>query len=268
MAIKWGTVAAVVLTGAAVIGSPIFTLFAKDKNGTIHLGWFVGQVLCVLAAAAVPYIAGLVSKRADVAARIKARLQFTRTLGPILWTMMEHTIDDPKSRDDQIISDVVNAAAHIVGPAGEALETRSCYYELVQVNGIIKLKLKEKVGRDNEVMTTFDDTSERGRHAIDLVIKKGDPILVENVKTRKKKKKKAIPPGWSDDGDTSYKTFISAGVRGPDMGYGMLTVDAPKPGDLSDYDKSVVNFLGLILALGRTIPEAFVRHLKDVGAAP
>jgi hypothetical protein len=266
MAIKWGGVTAVVLTGAAVAGSPIFSLLSKDKTGTIHPGFFVGQVLCVLAAAAIPYIAGLVRKRADVAARVKARLQITRTLGPILWDMMESTIDDPKARDKEIIKVVVSAAAQIVGPGGEDLPTRSCYYELVEENNLTKLVRKEEYGRDDPAKTTFDSSTERGRVAIELA-KTRDATLCKNVK-----KKKLIPTGWSDDGDTSYKTFISAGVVAPRTAYGMLTVDAPKPGDLSEYDKSVVNFLALILALGRTIPAAFAKHLQArsgaVGSGP
>lgn len=56
------------------------------------------------------------------------------------------------------------------------------------------------------------------------------------------------PHTWGGSGK-GYSTYISAPIRGKDVGYGMLTLDAPKVGDLDSRDGSTVSLLAATLSL-------------------
>ena len=47
-----------------------------------------------------------------------------------------------------------------------------------------------------------------------------------------------------------YRTFISAAITNGQDAYGMVTVDAPKAGDLVDTDKQIVMLIADLLAIG------------------
>ncbi|MFJ2146604.1 GAF domain-containing protein [Glutamicibacter sp. NPDC087831] len=56
------------------------------------------------------------------------------------------------------------------------------------------------------------------------------------------------PSSWEGSGK-GYKTYISAPIRVGDSGYGMLTLDAPKVGDLDSRDGSTVSLLAATLSI-------------------
>jgi hypothetical protein len=250
MAIKWGLVASSVLTVVAIAGAPACALFAKNKAGVVDPRWFGGQVAFVLLAAAVPAFAAWRRKKSEVTGRARAQSQITETVNPILRNIARRTSQKRQNLGDQITSMAVQAAANMFAP--DAGRTRSCYYELeagADDNAPKRLTLVTHVGREEDTpLGVFDGSNDRGQAAIELV-ETDNYLLCENVE-------KSPPKGWSNDGDATYKTFISAGVVALPTAYGMLTVDAPKPGDLTRYDAAVLRSLACLIALARTIEDA------------
>jgi len=248
MAIKWGSVTKFVLTGMGIVGAPTCTLFIKNQAGQIDLRWFAGQIACVVLAAGVPAYSAWRSKRSELNARSAAHVEMSYALDPILRRFANHAAVDPASLRREITVMVVNAAADIFGPP---LKTRSCYFEFVQDEPTSgseptkRLILEEHAGRPSPVRSEFLADDPRGAAAIALV-EDNDHLFCEDIV-------KKPPPNWGDSGDHSYKTFISVGVRTRSTAYGMLTVDAPTPGDLSEQDVDMLRVMGGLIALAGAI---------------
>jgi GAF domain-containing protein len=66
------------------------------------------------------------------------------------------------------------------------------------------------------------------------------------------------PAGWASDGPRSYQTFITVPIRTGDRVHGILTLNAPNPGDLTDEDVGVMlviaSLLGAAYALAAPVP--------------
>jgi hypothetical protein len=245
LAISWGSVTRFVLIGLAIVGAPTCSLFVKTQNGAIDRRWFGAQMLFVALAAAVPAFHAWRLKRADVGARTTARLQISYTLNPILRIIATRTAENPKALGSEITSRAVEAAAAIIGPGD--LKVRSCYYEL-EAGPPKRLVLNNQAGRDSTVLTRFEDSDGRGKAAITMVETNGKETFCVDVG-------KLPPPDWKDDGDSSYKTFISLPVVARGTAYGMLTVDAPQPGDLTEHDVSALKTMAELIAVSRTIAD-------------
>ncbi len=60
-----------------------------------------------------------------------------------------------------------------------------------------------------------------------------------------------------DDGTIkSYRTFIAASITSGDSAYGMVTVDAPRAGDLADTDQQIVLVVADLLAIAFAIADS------------
>ncbi|WAL65911.1 GAF domain-containing protein [Amycolatopsis cynarae] len=86
----------------------------------------------------------------------------------------------------------------------------------------------------------FDASTPRGDRALDLVAA-GKNIFVPNLDKQK-------PSEWEGSGE-DYKTFISAAITASGNSFGMITVDAPRAGDLVDTDMQVVRLLADLLGI-------------------
>lgn len=179
-----------------------------------------------------------------VDARSAARRDLSYTLAPILRRIANRAVENPASLRDQIPGMVVNAAAELIGPQ---LTTRSCFY-ILESGPPKRLVLDEHAGRPSPPGTQFAAGYPRGDAAIALV-EQDDYLLCEDVDNEP-------PPNWSHDKDTSYKTFISVGVRTRATEWGMLTVDTPTPGDLNDLDVDFLRVLGGLIAAALSIAKA------------
>lgn len=87
---------------------------------------------------------------------------------------------------------------------------------------------------------TLDD--DRGRAAIDFVLGDNGAELVSDVK-------KDGRPGWNGSGN-GYRTYIAAPIVSKSGFHGMITIDAPRPGDLTHHDKRVIDLAASILSVG------------------
>lgn len=81
----------------------------------------------------------------------------------------------------------------------------------------------------------------RGDAAFKMITSGGEALFVFDVDS-------GPTAGWKGSG-SGYSTFISAPIRAGGRAYGMLAVDAPNPGDLSENDKPIVVVLATLLAI-------------------
>ncbi|BBX93105.1 GAF domain-containing protein [Mycolicibacterium boenickei] len=251
MAVKWGTLSRFILTVVAIVGVPTCTLFVKRADGTYDWRWFGGQIFFVLLAAGVPAYAAWRRKRTEISDLTRSRLHLSFTLNPVLRRIVRRTVEDPAALRNEIRAIVVRAAADIVGPG---LMTRSCYFELVEVTAqpaqaapLKQLVLEEQAGRADPVLSEFTSATPRGADAIKLVMTDGQVRCRDVIKEPL--------PHWADDGDQTYKTFISVAVVGHGTAYGMLTVDAPKAGDLDKRDVYLLRAMAGLIAVANTIAQ-------------
>ena len=56
------------------------------------------------------------------------------------------------------------------------------------------------------------------------------------------------PPGWDTTKQHDYRTFISVSVIAGYTAYGMLTLDALEPGELTTEDKGLLRLMAGVLA--------------------
>jgi hypothetical protein len=88
----------------------------------------------------------------------------------------------------------------------------------------------------------FSVDTPRGQAAIDFVLADNGPELVADVKKENR-------DGWGGSGN-GYRTYISAPIVSESGYHGMLTIDAPHPGDLTQQDKRVVGLAASLLSAG------------------
>lgn len=138
------------------------------------------------------------------------------------------------------IASVVHAAPAVLGPD----RTRACYFALeYEPGGLARLRFHSSAGREDEPRTRFDPQTPSGEAAMKMVVEDGHTFCEDT--------ELSPPPGWEDH-PHQYRTFISVPVRGDQIIVGMLTVDAPSPGDLSiRRDLPILLVLARILAVSQ-----------------
>ncbi|WP_459799775.1 hypothetical protein [Herbidospora sp. RD11066] len=105
-------------------------------------------------------------------------------------------------------------------------------------------------GRDRPPRTIFSEGTDRGSYMLQLVDERAF-VLVKDVDSPG-----ARPPGWDMkgwNGERSYKTFTCATVALGDQVFGVLALDSPDPGGLTELDEQAVRLFALILAIGLAI---------------
>lgn len=88
----------------------------------------------------------------------------------------------------------------------------------------------------------FTLADERGRAAIDFVLSDDGAELISDVHKNRRE-------GWNGSGN-GYRTYIAAPIVSKSGFHGMITIDAPKPGDLTPHDKRVIDLAASLLSVG------------------
>jgi hypothetical protein len=88
----------------------------------------------------------------------------------------------------------------------------------------------------------FTLQDQRGQDAIQFVLTDKGAKLEEDIKRN-------TGGNWSGRGD-GYRTYIAAPVVSSSGFHGMITIDAPNPGDLTQHDKRVIDLAANILSVG------------------
>lgn len=129
---------------------------------------------------------------------------------------------------------LVEAGAQLIGPD----RARVSYYELDAGPPRALRPSPFSAGRAPAPTKVFVSGTREGEDVLSL-IDHGEHRFVADVAA-------TPPPGWTGT-EHGYRTFISVPVGTEATKYGMLTVDAPEPGDLAITDLHVVWFLAALL---------------------
>lgn len=75
-----------------------------------------------------------------------------------------------------------------------------------------------------------------------------------------------VPPGFDLHRRREYATYLAVAVAAGDIGYGMLTVDAPNAGDLKQTDVVLTRIVARLLAAGLALRDRRMHADGDVEA--
>ena len=120
---------------------------------------------------------------------------------------------------------------------------RACYFALDEDGK--SMHPAGDVGRSIPPKAGFHAGVKSGDAAL-AMIKDGGFLFCDNVD-------ESPPPGWVPSNHGAYQTFISVTVGTPGAPAGMLTLDAPKAGDLTAEDVEMMLVLGHLLGIAEQI---------------
>lgn len=247
--IKWRS--SIVVGAAIVCGGIMQAVFeAKgDENPAdpYRWWWLVGAIAAgVVATIAVPVFSHLDGVR-EVRALRRYQLQINDSLTPALQLLVQLSeapnVDRRRDLFQRLLQTCLNAARHGSGQR----RVRASYYRAYVAEGSKKQRLEPEssLGRNVTASSVFEKGTKKGNQVWKQL---------EENQTRFEPDTAKIDPeemrGWDPKKKRDYKTFISVPVRGEEQIYGMLTVDAPNPGELSEYDEMYVRCVGLLLGSG------------------
>lgn len=129
----------------------------------------------------------------------------------------------------------LTAASQILG----AKRTRASYFE-VQMDEPRRVVPAGSIGRAGRPRTTFRSGTVAGDYVLGM-LERDEHFFCHDTAT-------SAPPGWDASRDRSYRTFLTVPARAGDLVAGMVTVDAPTPGDLAEEDRAFLRVIGTIIA--------------------
>jgi len=232
--------------------SPIAAAEMSANSGRRFTTWLVVQILATALAFLIPQIRQWradqreVSARArEVEARVATLVTMNDALDPILRLLGRLALENRKVERDklraQAISVVLIAATQLIGPD----RVRACWFRL-DPGPPLALVPVDSIGRSGSASTTFAEGTASGAAVIEMVQSDGDR-LCEDIQVDP-------PPGWDSTKVRDYRTFISVSVIAGDTAYGMLTLDALEPGDLSRDDMRLLRLMAGALAVAMSFP--------------
>jgi hypothetical protein len=163
--------------------------------------------------------------RADA---VKRWVQTNSALGLIIQSLAD---GDPV---ETVVQLVVFTAAQLIGPQPGA---RSCYFELEAGTPMMLVPARFFAGRNEPALHTAD--VEYRRDVVSIVVNK-EPLFVPDASVDSEIAN--LPP-------RGHRTFICAPVYSRNVAYGMLSVDAPQPGDLDHRDVDLLSQMAGLVAI-------------------
>jgi len=156
----------------------------------------------------------------------------------------------------ELVQLVVSTLSHVVGPS----RTRASYFavEVDDAGEPSAFVCRRSSGRARQPHTSFSPDTLAGREVLRLVVE-DDDALYPNLH-------EAVPPGLDRDRPREYETYLAVAVADDDIGYGMLTVDAPRAGDLKATDVVLTRVVARLLAAGLALQDRRTHADGDVEA--
>jgi hypothetical protein len=235
-----------------VVLSPLAGELARRSSGTAVTALVILSAVATGLAFLIPQARQIRASRSEataeereIEARVETRVAMNDALDPIL-RLLGNLAREP----DEIIRNqlraqavplVLKTAAEFIGPE----RSRACWFRL-EPGPPPRLVPTDFAGRAGSPSTTFEAGTRSGDAAIGMVLADEDR-LCEDILTDP-------PPGWDAARDRDYRTFISVSVIAGDTAYGMLTLDALDPGDLTVEDKGLLRLMAGVLAVALSVP--------------
>jgi hypothetical protein len=243
-ALPW--VAAALLNAASLV----LGILAGQKDFTNHeVALLVAAGVCLVAAAAVTYAGDRVRRTNEQSlTQVGAESQLTMTdaLQPILRRLAILVHRTTPQRPD--------AFQKVVGAVLQSLPTlfpdvdgvrMVIFRQEAEKNKRKRLAVEDFAGRPKDEPKPFVMGEGDRPAAVFTWLSEGKSRFVPNIDLES-------DPNWKGSG-RGYRTFISVPVIADGVIYGMLTIDAPSPGDLDETDVPVLEVLGHCLAAAYAI---------------
>lgn len=242
----WVAVAAI-----CVFLAPAAGIAASGASGGRALGLVVAQCVLTVCAFLIPQVRQLRAEQREVSAeareveaRTDARVAINDALEPIV-TLLGNLALEPSTSERELLKEkavtlVLTTASTLIGPE----RSRACWFRL-EGGPPTRLVPTEHVGRAGSATTEFVEGTPGGDAAIDMILADQDR-LCEDIE-------ESPPPGWDTGKVRDYRTFISVSVIAGDTAYGMLTLDALEPGDLTTEDMGLLRLMAGVLAAALSI---------------
>jgi transcriptional regulator with GAF, ATPase, and Fis domain len=232
--------------------APLAAEGARRSDGTSATVYIAASIVATGLAFAIPQARQILASRSEatteereVEARVETRVAINDALDPILRLLGNLALERDEVLRNQLraqaIPLVLKTASEFIGPE----RSRACWFRL-EPGPPTSLVPAEFAGRAGSPTTTFVAGTKSGDAAIGMVLSDEDR-LCEDILVDP-------PPGWDSTKQRDYRTFISVSVIAGDTAYGMLTLDALEPGDLSTEDKGLLRLMGGILAVALSVP--------------
>jgi hypothetical protein len=245
-ALAWMAAAFVFLLVSLV--AAVATQFA---HGRAQVGWAVVQVVAAALAWLIPQVRQVLSERGrasaeqrEFEARVTMAVAMNDALDPVMTLLGKLAGETDRLEREklraQAVPLVLATASQLIGPE----RTRACWFEL-ETGPPLRLVPVEAAGRAGSPTTVFEHGTPAGDAAIGMVLEDEDRIC-EDVAVDP-------PPGWDPARQRDYRTFVAVAVIAGDVAFGMLTLDAPEPGDLTREDMRLLRLMAgaLAVALGQ-----------------
>lgn len=228
------------------VTTPVLSTLATGQ-----FSWGNGWFWALVVAAGGTWLTGRVATRqarrrqwaaedSERLARIATRIQIADVLRPLAETLAKMPSLSRAERLQQCESmkrGVVDAVAELLGPS----RSRAGWFEYrdtrpPRLDPVPDLRR----GRADPQRTEFVGGSVEGDAALQL--------LVDDVNRFCPDVDLDPPPGWVPERHHGYRTFIAAPVVAEGRRFGMLTLDALEPGDLTENDVYAMSLLAKLLA--------------------
>ena len=241
----------ITLAFLCVLVAPAAGLAASQTTGARAVTLVIVQCVCTAFAFLIPQVRQLSAERLqataeerEVDARTETRLAMNDALEPVVTLLGNLALEPSHAEREQLrekaVTLVLTTAAALIGPE----RSRACWFRL-EGGPPKQLIPTEHVGRAGSASTTFVEGTPAGDAAISMVMADGDR-LCDDIESNP-------PPGWDTSKARDYRTFISVSVIAGDTAYGMLTLDALDPGELTAEDKGLLRLMAGVLAAALSI---------------
>lgn len=226
--------------GLVMVGAIATVLIEKAAGGVLWL--LVGVSLLVSAGL---WVIGEARAQSIKGARVEARGETLLDLGHLLEPLVHElgrvsTLPIPERRKERsaLRQAVVNAASGL-----SPKRLRANYFELQP--GGQEMTCVASTGRAGRPTAGFVAGVRSGDDALRMV-QNGGHVYCESIAG-------APPANWEQPSHAEYQTFISVTVGTPGKPAGMLSVDAPEEGDLTDEDLKMLFVLGHLLGIAEEL---------------
>lgn len=253
-AIKWATIhlswAPPLIQALATVGAAILFIFGQTPEGDVSWPQVIwGGVLSLLSIATTVLIDTWRrhSQAGETAERIQLQVTLNDAVTPLSRELAKMSGQDAGGR--------ARTLERIIGNVGSAIPAvlrverlRVVVYQVQEAHGRRKRCLipHKSVGRKDAPDKFVDGDGARGDEVF-AWLGHGKPLFEPDITLSEL-------PGVDKSGD-GYKTFISVPLLANEKAYGMLTVDAPTPGDLDESDTAIIEVFASLLATAYAFSE-------------
>jgi hypothetical protein len=246
-----------VFTGGLLPGAAAVLSVVGQQLGSIEDWLYLGGAFAAIVLSALLQL--LSGWAADQAAELElvAADRLRVTLKDALQPVAEMIADmELLSRRADRVARLHSVAVQAVGGLKQIFagidRARATVYRLTEAGD---MECVSYLGRGEGVQPQpFRRQTQRGERALSMV-RGGEDLLVPSIEdVEMASDGKVVSPDYRGS-RSGYKTFISCSITNRDKPYGMVTLDAPEPGDLSATDKQLVGLMADLLAVAFAIEE-------------